>query len=96
MEKRESMFSEASFRNSLKNETEKEKSKSKKSDKDEEDDDKDLTDAEKDARDYQLQRGMEMVIAMSKLSEKPKIDSDETKKDSDKKSEKPNKSDKKK
>ena len=96
LEKRESMFSEASFRNSLKNETEKEKSKSKKSDKDEEDDDKDLTDAEKDARDYQLQRGMEMVIAMSKLSEKPKIDSDETKKDSDKKSEKPNKSDKKK
>ena len=31
------------------------------------DDDKDLTDAEKDARDYQLQRGIDMVIAMSRV-----------------------------
>ena len=71
LEKRESNFSEASFRNSLKNEEAEKKAKSKsKSDKEDDlDDDKDLTDEEKDARDYQLQRGMEMVIAMSKMSE---------------------------
>lgn len=74
IEKRESMYSEASFRNSLKNDAAQKKARSKdKSGKtDDEDDDEDyenLTDAEKDARDYQLQRGMEMVIAMSKLAE---------------------------
>ncbi len=94
LEKRESSFSEASFRNSLKNETEKEKSKSKSSDN--EDENKELTDEEKDAKDYQLQRGMEMVVAMSKLAEKPKIESDDVKNDTDKKSEKTKKSDKKK
>lgn len=94
LEKRESSFSEASFRNSLKNETEKEKSKSKSSDN--EDEDKELTDEEKDAKDYQLQRGMEMVVAMSKLAEKPKVESDDVKNDTDKKSEKTKKSDKKK
>ena len=66
IEKKESTYSEASFKNSLKNDASKKKNKdSKKSDKDDEDDDKDLTDEEKDARDYQLQRGMEMVIAMA-------------------------------
>ena len=75
LEKRESMYSEASFRNSLKNDAAAKKAK-KKSDKSEsksdDDDDKDLTDAEKDARDYQLQRGMEMVIAMAKMTEHAK------------------------
>ena len=69
LEKREGTFTEASFRNSLKNETAKEKDK-KSPDKDESKDKKDLTDAEKDAEDYQLQRGMEMVIAMSKIGQK--------------------------
>jgi len=63
LEKKESMYSEASFKNSLKNETSKKKD-SKKSDDDE---GKELTDAEKDALDYQLQRGMDMVRAMAKL-----------------------------
>ena len=68
IEKKESTYSEASFKNSLKNDAAKKKNKdSKKSDKDDadEDDDKDLTDAEKDARDYQLQRGIDMVIALA-------------------------------
>ena len=69
LEKRESMYSEASFKNSLKNDKAKKKDK-KKSDKDDKDSDdeetpfEELTDEEKDARDYQLQRAMEMVIAM--------------------------------
>ncbi|MBE6461167.1 MAG: S41 family peptidase [Alphaproteobacteria bacterium] len=69
LEKKESMYSEASFKNSLKNDKAKKKDK-KKSDKDEKDADdeetpfEELTDEEKDARDYQLQRAMEMVIAM--------------------------------
>lgn len=65
LEKRESTYSEASFKNSLKNDASDKKKKDKKSD-----DDtpvKDLTDAEKDALDYQLQRAMDMVIAMSKM-----------------------------
>ena len=81
IEKRESMYSEASFRNSLKNDAAQKKARSKdKSGKtDDEDDDEDyenLTDAEKDARDYQLQRGMEMVIAMSKLAEPIKTEAE--------------------
>ena len=32
-----------------------------------------LTDEEKDARDYQLQRAMEMVIAMSKMQERANV-----------------------
>lgn len=69
LEKKESMYSEASFKNSLKNDKAKKKDR-KKSDKDEKDADdeetpfEELTDEEKDARDYQLQRAMEMVIAM--------------------------------
>lgn len=78
IEKRESTYSEASFRNSLKNEDAEKKSKSKeKSGKNDDDaDDENLTDAEKDARDYQLQRGMEMVIAMAKLAEPIKTEED--------------------
>ena len=73
LEKRDSEYSEASFKNSLKNEDAKKSKKSKKEvkDKDGDDDDdwddKDLTDEEKDARDYQLQRGISMVIAMDKM-----------------------------
>lgn len=71
LEKRESLFSEASFKNSLKNEEAKKRDNKK--DLFDDDDDVDfskLTDAEKDARDYQLQRGMEMVLAMSKMKER--------------------------
>ena len=96
IEKRESFYSEASFRNALKNEEAEKKAKKKAEDtkkKDEDDDDdRELTDEEKDARDYQLQRGMEMVIALSKMAEhartaaEPKSDSDENDdKESDKK-----------
>lgn len=73
LEKRDSEYSEASFKNSLKNEDAKKSKKSNKEvkDKDGDDDDdwddKDLTDEEKDARDYQLQRGISMVIAMDKM-----------------------------
>ena len=75
LEKRESMYSEASFRNSLKNDAAAKKAK-KKADKadvkttDDEDDERDLTDAEKDARDYQLQRAMSMVIGLSRITTK--------------------------
>ena len=76
IEKRESSYSEASFKNSLKNEAAEKKAKKKleKSDSkvDDDDDDRELTEEEKDAKDYQLQRGMEMVIAMSKMSEHAK------------------------
>ncbi|MBQ1997348.1 MAG: S41 family peptidase, partial [Alphaproteobacteria bacterium] len=64
LEKRESMYSEASFKNSLKNDKVKktDKKKSAKDDKDEDDEEtpyEELTDEEKDARDYQLQRAMD-------------------------------------
>ncbi len=64
LEKKESMYSEASFKNSLKNETAK-----KKADKKDKDDEQkeELSDEEKDALDYQLQRGMDMVRAMAKM-----------------------------
>ncbi|MBQ2845164.1 MAG: S41 family peptidase [Alphaproteobacteria bacterium] len=73
LEKKESMYSEASFKNSLKNDKSKKKKSKKSDDKDDNDDDEEdipfseLTDEEKDARDYQLQRAMEMVIAMGKM-----------------------------
>lgn len=71
LEKRESAYSEASFKNALKNEQAKKKEDKKSKDKDEEKEN--LTDEEKDARDYQLQRAMDMVVAMGKLqSHKPK------------------------
>ncbi|MFQ6744490.1 MAG: S41 family peptidase [Alphaproteobacteria bacterium] len=73
LEKKESMYSEASFKNSLKNDKSKKKKSKKSDDKDDNGDDEEdipfseLTDEEKDARDYQLQRAMEMVIAMGKM-----------------------------
>ena len=72
IEKKESTYSEASFKNSLKNDAAKKKNKdkdSKKADKDDDDeeDELNLTDEEKDARDYQLQRGIDMVIAMARV-----------------------------
>ena len=75
LEKRDSDYSEASFKNSLKNDdAKKTKKKSSDSDKSRKDDDDDedvdllnLTDEEKDARDYQLQQGLNMVIAMTKM-----------------------------
>jgi len=111
IEKKEGIFSEATFKNSLKNDASKKsesskKKDSKKSDKsdDEEEDYLNLSDEEKDARDYQLQRAMDMVRAMSKMGKKnlEKIDENEksdskkdesedkkdAKKESDKKSEK--------
>ena len=74
IEKKESTYSEASFKNSLKNDAAKKKDKnkdSKKSDKedDEEDDELNLSDEEKDARDYQLQRAIDMVIAMAHVQD---------------------------
>ena len=80
LEKKESIFTEATFNNSLKNDASDKKKDAtkkkdtKKSDKDdEEEDDEDylnLTDEEKDARDYQLQRAMDMVRALSKVGKK--------------------------
>ena len=75
LEKKESLYSEASFKNSLKNDKAKKKDK-KKSDTDDKDSDdeetpfEELSDEEKDARDYQLQRAMDMVIAVSKMQER--------------------------
>lgn len=79
LEKKESIFTEATFNNSLKNDASDKKKDAakkkdtKKSDKDDEEDDEDylnLTDEEKDARDYQLQRAMDMVRALSKVGKK--------------------------
>ncbi|MCL1892193.1 MAG: S41 family peptidase [Alphaproteobacteria bacterium] len=77
IEKKKDIFSEASFKNALKNEGET-KGKKAKADKDDEDNSK-LTDEEKEARDYQLQRAMDMVRAMAKMESK--IESDVPKKD---------------
>lgn len=71
LEKKESMYSEASFKNSLKNDKSKKKDK-KSSTKESKDTDEEtpfaeLSDEEKDARDYQLQRAMSMVIALEKI-----------------------------
>lgn len=74
LEKRESMYSEASFKNSLKNDQSKKKDDKKSSKSDDEDTEKaELTDEEKDALDYQLQRAMDMVIAMDKLQSRANI-----------------------
>ncbi len=77
LEKKESLFTEATFNNSLKNDSSKKKDSAKKKDskkkaEDEEDDEDylNLTDEEKDARDYQLQRAMDMVRALSKVGKK--------------------------
>lgn len=75
LEKKEGLFSEASFKNALKNEKldDKKSKKSAKDDNGDNDDKDDLTDAEKDARDYQLQRAMDMVVAMAKLNERANL-----------------------
>lgn len=81
LEKKESMYSEASFKNALKNEkakkkdTSKDKGKSSKSDNNNDDETpyEELSDEEKDARDYQLQRAMDMIIAMSKMQTRADI-----------------------
>jgi len=100
IEKKESLFTEATFKNSLKNDASKKKESGKKKDSKKsknDDDDKDdedflnLTDEEKDARDYQLQRAMDMVRAMSKIGKK----NIEQEKSDDKKDVKKEKSDKK-
>ena len=83
IEKKESMYSEASFKNSLKNDKSKKKDK-KKSNKDDSDSDEEtpfaeLTDEEKDARDYQLQRAMGMVIAMGKMQSRGYVFAEEVK-----------------
>ena len=98
LEKKEGMFSEATFNNSLKNDASKKKKDSakkkdsKKSDKSDDDDEDflNLTDEEKDARDYQLQRAMDMVRAMSKMGKKnlEKIDDNKDTKKADKKDDK--------
>ena len=87
LEKKESKYSEASFKNSLKNDQSKKKDK-KKSDDEDATDDQELTDEEKDALDYQLQRGMDMVIAMSKMQKKTETLATEEKKSEDKSDEK--------
>ena len=97
LEKKEALFTEATFNNSLKNDASDKKSKSKKKDSkksENSDDDEDvdyltLSDEEKDARDYQLQRAMDMVRALSKIGKKnlekveetSKEDSEKTKDD---------------
>lgn len=78
LEKKEALFTEATFNNSLKNDASKKSDKSKKKDskksKDKDDDEDEdflgLSDEEKDARDYQLQRAMDMVRALSKYGTK--------------------------
>lgn len=85
LEKKESMYSEASFKNSLKNDKSKKKKDKKTSDDSEDEEEtpyEELTDEEKDARDYQLQRAMDMVIAMSKLQNRAQVS--EEKQESDK------------
>ncbi|MDL2295239.1 S41 family peptidase [Lachnospiraceae bacterium OttesenSCG-928-E19] len=75
LEKKKATYTEASFKNALKNTDSKKKKEDKKSD---DDDAKELTDEEREALDYQLQRGMDMIRAMSKLNEvKPIIVEDE-------------------
>ncbi|MDR1337766.1 MAG: S41 family peptidase [Rickettsiales bacterium] len=88
LEKRQGTYTEAAFKNALKNEDAGKKDK--KSDK--EKDWSDMTDEEKEALDYQLQRGMDMVRAMAKMeSKKTEVASDAA----DSKSGKSDKSDKK-
>ncbi|MDR0803804.1 MAG: S41 family peptidase [Rickettsiales bacterium] len=63
LEKKKDIFSEASFSRALKNDTKKDDKKT--------DDDEDaakLSDEEKEARDYQLQRAMDMVRALAKVN----------------------------
>jgi carboxyl-terminal processing protease len=59
IEKKRDIFSEATLLNALKNEDAGDKKK-----------DKDLTDEEKDAKDYQLTRAIDMALALAKLEKK--------------------------
>lgn len=68
LEKKKDVFSEASFKNALKNEN----SKNKDSKKNNDEDDSKLTEAEKELRDYQLQRAMDMIRAMAKMKSENK------------------------
>ena len=88
LEKKESSYSEASFKNSLKNDQAKKKDKKKDKDDEADEDDKELTDDEKDALDYQLQRAMDMAIAMSKMQNRPKLSKVDENMDSEKQDEK--------
>lgn len=74
LEKKQSTYSEASFKNSLKNDAAQKKQDAKKKADADGDTAPELTDAEKDALDYQLQRGMDMVRAMAKLAARPAPD----------------------
>lgn len=97
LEKKEALFTEATFNNSLKNDASNKKDKAKKKDSkkskkfdDDDDDEEDflsLSDEEKDARDYQLQRAMDMVRALSKVGKKnlEKTDDADSKKEDAKK-----------
>ena len=95
IEKKEALFTEATFNNSLKNDAsnkkdksnKKDNKKSEKSDDDEEEDYLSLSDEEKDARDYQLQRAMDMVRALSKVGVKnlEKAEDEKSDKQEDKK-----------
>ncbi len=95
IEKKEALFTEATFNNSLKNDAsnkkdksnKKDNKKSEKSDDDEEEDYLSLSDEEKDARDYQLQRAMDMVRALSKVGVKnlEKVEDEKSDKQEDKK-----------
>lgn len=97
LEKKESMYSEASFKNSLKNDQAKKKDKKKTDDDDAESDEKteELTDEEKDALDYQLQRAMDMVIAMSKMQSRANVSPTDALADDKSKAENNSKADKK-
>ncbi|MDR1360827.1 MAG: S41 family peptidase [Rickettsiales bacterium] len=68
LEKKKSEYTEASFKNALKNENDKkDKRPEGQKDSDEEEDFSKLTDAEKDERDYQLQRAIDMARALSRI-----------------------------
>jgi carboxyl-terminal processing protease len=95
LEKKEALFTEATFNNSLKNDASKKKDSNKKKDskksektEDEEEDYLNLTDEEKDARDYQLQRALDMVRALSKVGKKnlEKVEDTDKKEESEKNS----------
>ncbi len=93
LEKKDSMYSEASFKNSLKNDKAKKKDNKKsdkdtKKDSDEETPFEELTDQEKDERDYQLQRAMDMVIAMGKMQNRSLVSPTDVLSDSEEKKEK--------
>ncbi len=62
LEKKQATYTEAAFKNALENETKNQKRKTK--------DDSELTEEEKEANDYQMQRALDMVRALSKIESK--------------------------